>query len=66
MYACDSTLMQFVNVNKRLLFAEFTAKPSVITLKHRLSPYNTHCINYNFFTRFSVPVPCEYEIKNYF
>ena len=30
--------------------------------KHRLSPYNSHYLTYNFLTEFPVPVPYEYEI----
>ena len=30
--------------------------------KHMFLPYNTHYLNYNFFTQFPVPVPYEYEI----
>jgi len=27
--------------------------------KHRLSPYDAHCLNYNFITPVPVPVPYE-------
>jgi len=49
-------------------FIEFTGFTEAVNenidgiSKHRLSQYNAHYLNYNFFTQFPVPVPCEYEI----
>jgi len=56
----NKQLLWFTELTKAVIYEETLT--ALLLIKHRLSPYNVHYLNYHFFTQFSVPVPYEYEI----